>query len=46
MTTAGVYSMAKDKLVIGENVAQAAMFVDSGNAMDTMLLPLFRSGFL
>ena len=32
MTGAGVYEKVKDKLVFGENVAQAAQFVDSGNA--------------
>ena len=29
---AGIYEQVKDKLVFGENVAQAAQFVDSGNA--------------
>jgi molybdate transport system substrate-binding protein len=32
MTTAQVYSMVKEKLVTGENVAEAALFVDSENA--------------
>jgi molybdate transport system substrate-binding protein len=32
MTTAGVYDAVKDKLVLGENVAQAAQFVESGSA--------------
>lgn len=32
MHTAGVYETVKDKLVLGENVAQAAEFVQSGNA--------------
>lgn len=32
MRTAGVYDAVKGKLVLGENVAQAAEFVQSGNA--------------
>jgi molybdate transport system substrate-binding protein len=32
MTAARAYEQIKDKLVFGENVAQAAQFVDSGNA--------------
>ena len=32
MKTAGVYDAVKGKLVLGENVAQAAEFVQSGNA--------------
>ena len=32
MTNANVYDTVKEKLVFGENVAQAAQFVDSGNA--------------
>jgi molybdate transport system substrate-binding protein len=32
MTSAGVYEAAQDKLVLGENVAQAAEFAVSGNA--------------
>lgn len=32
MQTAGVYETVKDKLVLGENVAQAAEFAQSGNA--------------
>jgi molybdate transport system substrate-binding protein len=32
MTTAGVYDAVKPKLVFGENVSQAAQFVESGNA--------------
>lgn len=32
MRTAGVYDTVKGKLVLGENVAQAAEFVQSGNA--------------
>jgi molybdate transport system substrate-binding protein len=32
MTSAGVYEAVKDKLVLGENVAQAAEFAVSGNA--------------
>lgn len=32
MKTAGVYDTAQPKLVLGENVSQAAQFVESGNA--------------
>lgn len=32
MTRAGVYYQVKGKFVLGENVAQAMQFVDSGNA--------------
>jgi len=32
MTSAGVYQAVEPKLVLGENVAQAAQFVESGNA--------------
>lgn len=32
MKTAGVYEAVKAKLVLGENVSQAAQFVESGNA--------------
>lgn len=32
MQSAGIYEAVKDKLVLGENVAQAAEFVQSGNA--------------
>ena len=32
MTKAGVYDEVKGKFVVGENVAQAMQFVDSGNA--------------
>lgn len=32
MTSAGVYGSVRDKLVLGENVAQAAEFAASGNA--------------
>ena len=32
MQSAGVYEAVKDKLVLGENVAQAAEFAESGNA--------------
>lgn len=32
MTKAGVYDQVKGKFVLGENVAQAMQFVDSGNA--------------
>ncbi len=32
MRTAGVYDAVASKLVLGENVAQAAQFVESGNA--------------
>lgn len=32
MQTAGVYDQVKDKLVLGENIAQAAQFISSGNA--------------
>ena len=39
LTAAGVYDQVKTKLVFGENVSQAAQFVQSGNA-DAGLLPL------
>ena len=39
MTSAGVYDRVKAKLVLGENVSQAAQFVQSGNA-DAGILPL------
>ena len=32
LRNAGLYEKLKDKLVLGENVSQAAQFVDSGNA--------------
>ena len=32
MRSAGVYDRVKDRLVFGENISQAAQFVDSGNA--------------
>src|SRR5215475_13379017 len=32
LRAAGLYGQLKDKLVLGENVAQAAQFVQSGNA--------------
>lgn len=32
MTNAGVYDQVKGKFILGENVAQAMQFVDSGNA--------------
>jgi molybdate transport system substrate-binding protein len=32
MTSAGVYEQVRDRLVLGENVAQAGEFVQSGNA--------------
>ncbi len=38
LKSSGVYDAVKDKLVFGENVAQAAQFVASGNA-DIGLLP-------
>lgn len=39
LTRAGLYDRVKQKLVFGENVSQAAQFVQSGNA-DVGLLPL------
>jgi len=39
LTSAGLYDRVKSKLVFGENVSQAAQFVQSGNA-DVGLLPL------
>ncbi len=32
LTSAGIYEQVRPKLVLGENVAQAAQFVESGNA--------------
>jgi molybdate transport system substrate-binding protein len=32
MRAAGLYDRVKDRLVLGENISQAAQFVDSGNA--------------
>ncbi|HEY2646075.1 MAG TPA: molybdate ABC transporter substrate-binding protein, partial [Candidatus Acidoferrales bacterium] len=32
LKNAGVYDTVKDKLVLGENISQAAEFVESGNA--------------
>jgi molybdate transport system substrate-binding protein len=32
MKKAGVYEAASSKLVLGENISQAAQFIDSGNA--------------
>jgi molybdate transport system substrate-binding protein len=32
MQSAGIYDAVKDRLVLGENIAQAAQFVESGNA--------------
>ncbi len=39
MRSLGVYDAVKDKLVLGENVTQAAQFVETGNA-DLGVLPL------
>lgn len=39
LTNAGIYERVRAKLVFGENVAQAAQFVQSGNA-DVGILPL------
>lgn len=39
LRSAGVYEQLRPKLVIGENVSQAAQFVESGNA-DAGLIPL------
>jgi len=39
LTSAGIYDRVKSRLVFGENVSQAAQFVQSGNA-DVGLLPL------
>lgn len=32
LTKAGIYEKVKDKLVLGENISQAAQFIQSGNA--------------
>lgn len=32
LTKAGIYDKVKDKLVLGENISQAAQFIQSGNA--------------
>jgi molybdate transport system substrate-binding protein len=39
LTSAGIYDAVKSRLVFGENVSQAAQFVQSGNA-DAGILPL------
>jgi len=32
LRSAGIYDKVRDKLVLGENISQAAQFVESGNA--------------
>jgi len=50
LRSAGLYEKTKDKLVIGENISQAAQFAQSGNAqigiiaMSLALSPPLRSG--
>ena len=50
MTSAGIYEKVKAKLVYGENISQAAQFVQSGNAQAAILarsltlFPAMRSG--
>jgi molybdate transport system substrate-binding protein len=39
LRNAGIYDQIKDKLVLGENISQAAQFVQSGNA-DAGLIPM------
>src|ERR1700731_199974 len=50
LKTAGIYERVKDKLVYGENISQAAEFVQSGNAqagivaLSLALSPTMRNG--
>jgi molybdate transport system substrate-binding protein len=47
MRFAGVYDRVKDRLVLGENISQAAQFVDSGNAeIGILALSLASAGSL
>lgn len=51
MRRAGVYDAVKEKLVLGENVAQAASFVETGNAdvgviaLSLVLAPVMKGRF-